>query len=270
MMKDAGKDLETPTSPLMLVQAETVLDDLQLSSLRRAATALLIFSILSLRDVSGWLGLFAACTTLCSTASALSRRTCRVKMASSFAAGFAIVGFAACIACVIAGAPQHLSREMQKECYSMPQDTFAWGKQAIGSFEHMDNDHLNREEANQAAIDDTAHRQHHTPELSEHHTPEFSGQHEILVAWYSPHRVLKAVAELVNPEQKQMCNRAAQLVADWGSALLLAGAFFQWCLFVSAIIVAVYMRRIARHPCATTAAPAVIVASPIISQSTSA
>jgi len=260
MMK-AGDSLEAPSAPLMLVQVERVLDNVQLCLLRRAATVLLIFSILSF-NIFGWLGFFAACTIHCSSANSLSRRTCRVKVASSFAAGFAIIGFAACVACVIAGVPQHFSHEMQRECYSMPQDTFAWSKQAIASIEPAGdyNPKLNtvqHDETNKVAIDDSAH----------HHTFEISGHHEIFVAWYSPHRALKAVADLVNPEQKQLCNRAAHFVADWGSVLLLAVAFIQWCLFVSAIIVAMYVCRVAHHPCAAIAAPAVIVASPITSES---
>jgi len=260
------EDVEAPTAPLVLIQQVDTIPDDRRFSLRRAATALLIFSILGLRHLSGWLGLFAACTVLCSATSTLRARTCRVRVAASFAAGFAIVGFAACIACVVAGMPQHLSREIQKECYSMPADTFEWGKQAIANFDAgMDKSaHLNEivhdDEPKVAGGD---HVDHHHPEHSSEH-------HEILIAWYSPHRMLKSVATLVAPEQKQMCNHVAQFVADWGSMLLLAGAFVEWGLFVSAVIVALHVRRLACRSGACAASPAVIVASPVLSESTSA
>jgi len=275
-MKGA-RSVEAPSAPLMVV-ADAVQDDKQ-SSLRRAATALLIFSMIGIHHMSGLLGLFAACTVLCSSTTMLGRRTCRVKAAALFAAGFAFVTFSVAMACVIAGAPHHISRAIEKECQSMPADTFEWGKQAIAN--------LNDQHQLGKRMDPNEGLGEHKEQVESH--PEFHLSHvlgqdghgqasnllavhshrteqgETIVAWYSPHRMLKAVAKLVSPEQTQLCNHVAHFVAHWGSMLLLVGASMEWGLFVSAVIVAVYIRKIQLHRAGTwSSGPTLVVASPVL------
>lgn len=260
--------------------ADAAPDDMR-SSLLRAATALLIFSVLDLHHVSGWLGLFAASTVLCSSTSAFGGRTRRVKTAASLAAAFAVITFSIAIACVVSGVPQHVSRAIQKECHSMPTDTFEWGTQAIANLNGhrpMDTDlegpgpSLREDEVEAHDHLEYQAPQHpgdsHSPgapHLLVMQTPHLTQHQEVIVTWYSPHRMLKAVAELISPEQTQLCNHLAHLIADWGSLLLLAGAFVEWGLFTSAVILAVYVRRMQRHRSGVrAAAPAVVVASPVL------
>lgn len=129
-MKSAQAPPADAPVALMHVGADKDLDA-EATSLRRAATALLIFSIFSMKHLQGWLGLIAAISVLC--ASTGSIRTRRTKICSGFAAGLAIVTFVACIAAVVAGLPQALSREIRSECVKVPAETFEWGSQAIAA-----------------------------------------------------------------------------------------------------------------------------------------
>merc|ERR1719263_2292197 len=107
--------------------------DARATSLRRAATALLFFSIVSSRPwpSAGWLGGVAAVSVLCASS---QRILCRARVARFLSA---LVAIFACITLVHLGMsiradkPLRIGQEVGSKCASMPADTFEWARDTI-------------------------------------------------------------------------------------------------------------------------------------------
>lgn len=111
------------------------------SALRRAATALLLFSVLCMRpcplsSVFSWLGVIAAISVLCATPKKL---LCRARVARFLAAIVAI--FAVCqlvgVTSSITSMPLRISETVDEQCVKAPAETFEWGQQMISERKHL-------------------------------------------------------------------------------------------------------------------------------------
>merc|ERR1719502_2224492 len=103
--------------------------ELKAARLRRAATALLFFSVLTSRPWPsvGWAGLLASVVILCASP---NRLLCRSRVGRFFSAlvilfaGIAVVNQ---VVAIHSGEPQRIATQVHGACLSMPRDTFEWG-----------------------------------------------------------------------------------------------------------------------------------------------
>jgi len=111
--------------------------DARTTSLRRACTALLFFSVLCSRPwpSAGWLGMLASVSVLCAAPNSL---LCRARVAR-FLAGltviFAGITLVHLIVAIHAGEPQQIGEEISAQCVGMPADTFEWARAIISKHE---------------------------------------------------------------------------------------------------------------------------------------
>jgi len=260
----------------VLPETDSSIIDKQATSLRRAATVLLILSLCLIKFVQGWLGMFAAMSVLC--ASSCTVRTQRVKISASIASGFAIIAAIVSVVAVVAGTPQVLSHEILAECIKMPVATFEWGStiaaahdlqmhapdfssnnhfrdDVVSSYpwaerEKVVVDHAQVEAAEtQLGVQSDSSTSLATPSkwggvrgvvhaalLKPIQPPEPVAASTVTI--FSVRRILKQVANMISPEQEAVCKQVARFVADYGSAFLLLSAVLEWGFFMSAVVVA--------------------------------
>jgi len=107
--------------------------DARATSLRRAATALLFWSIVSSRPwpSAGWLGAVAAISVLCASS---QRILCRARVArflSALVAIFAAITLVHLATSIHANKPSLVGMEVGETCASMPANTFEWARDTI-------------------------------------------------------------------------------------------------------------------------------------------
>lgn len=133
----------------------------------------------------------------------------------------------------------------------MPADTVAWGKHIVTERD-ADTDGNNENHAVASLNAGDAVKDHFLSQgddVEELHHPK--GQHQAHVMYdltfvsvVSPRRVLRAVAELISPEQQQLCNQVAHAIADFGSLLLVLAALIEFGVLLSAVMVARHAHRL--------------------------
>jgi len=99
-------------------------DEASHTSLRRAATAMLLFSIVNLKHMEGWLGLVVAITVLCSSSPDLVDKARRVKCLSFVVSVLALAASFMYLCMVGAGFPAALGNEVQLRCSTIPAADF--------------------------------------------------------------------------------------------------------------------------------------------------
>jgi len=109
------------------------------TSLRRAATALLFFSIVSSRPwpSAGWLGAVAAFSVLCASSQRLLCRARLARLLSALVIFFAGITLVHLATSIHADKPHHIGDLIGSKCASMPADTFGWVRDTIIS-EHSE------------------------------------------------------------------------------------------------------------------------------------
>lgn len=110
--------------------------DAKATSLRRAATALLLFSIICARPCpsswGAWLGMIAAISVLCASGKKLLCRSRSARFLSFFVAIFAGYTVVSLIISYRAGMPKQMSEKFVLEsCMEMPADTFVWARSKL-------------------------------------------------------------------------------------------------------------------------------------------
>jgi len=121
------------SKPLMVVNeagAEPIVvaktcDEASHTSLRRAATAMLLFSFVNLKHMEGWIGLLVAITVLCSSSPALVDKARRLKCLSFVVSFMALTASFMYLGMVGAGFPAALGSEVAARCSTMPAAEFA-------------------------------------------------------------------------------------------------------------------------------------------------
>lgn len=113
--------------------------DAKATSLRRACTALLFFSVLCSRPwpSAGWLGYIGAFSVLCASSHKL---LCRARVARFFSAIVAIVAgitLVHLVASIHADKPQQIGNEIQTQCVKMPAATFEWAHSIVSQHKCM-------------------------------------------------------------------------------------------------------------------------------------
>jgi len=128
------KEQETAQPAEIVMPAEIVATDevtsyeTKATSLRRACTALLFFSVLCARPWPSitWLGVLAAVSVLCAAPHKLLCRTRFTRFLSAVVAVFAAYSFIRLLA-FKADTPQRAGEWTHDACVKMPGDTFSWG-----------------------------------------------------------------------------------------------------------------------------------------------
>ena len=137
--------MEKHTTALLVVASPV--DDVSATRLRRAATILLILSILNLRGLDTVFSLVAATTILCVSSGALASKLGRIKCCAIIAALMAFSESAAVLGLVVTlhhRVPEGFAARAEAECNHMPPATFEWGANTVrhhwhhhGSFHGM-------------------------------------------------------------------------------------------------------------------------------------
>lgn len=126
--------MEVASRPLMIasemgaepvIVAKPIFDESAHTSLRRAATAMLLFSFVNTKHMEGWIGLAVAITILCSSSPYLVENARRLKCLSTFVAFLALLAGIMYMGMVGAGFPVALGNEVQARCSSIPPADFA-------------------------------------------------------------------------------------------------------------------------------------------------
>lgn len=106
--------------------------DAKATSLRRACTALLFFSVLCARPwpSAGWLGLVASASVLCAASNRLLCRARVTRFLSALVAIFAGITFVTLMLSAHADKPQRIGDAFAGHCASMPVDTFQWASRS--------------------------------------------------------------------------------------------------------------------------------------------
>lgn len=128
-----AKVVHVPTRGHPTEEQHTALIDTKTTSLRRAATALLVLSMACARPwpSAGWLGLIASIAVLCASSNNI---LCRARVGRIFSAITAIVALISVVylvASIHAGKPQRVGDEVMAKCADMPSDAFAWAKTIV-------------------------------------------------------------------------------------------------------------------------------------------
>jgi len=115
--------------------------EMKATSLRRAAVALLFFSVLCSRpcpsSMFAWLGVIAAFSVLCASPDKLLCRARFARFMSAFVAFFAGYRLVVLVLSINAGKPLELSETVNRHCIDMPADTFQWGLQMLEKHKHV-------------------------------------------------------------------------------------------------------------------------------------
>jgi len=141
-MLESKEDVETtiavPTAEAVVVSSSSsdamkAKYETKATALRRAATALLIFSIMCSRPWPsiGWLGSFAAIPVLCASSTKL---LCRARCARFLSAILAILAGYKIMTVAMSirtGMPQRVADEVHNVCVTMPAETFQWGQAMV-------------------------------------------------------------------------------------------------------------------------------------------
>jgi len=130
------KEVEAVVVPAVAVEAsvdEKADIEAKATSLRRAATALLFFSVIaaSASTFAGILGMLSGGAVLCASSSKLlCRARCSRFMAflTAIIAGYALVSL---VSKIHAGVPMRIGDGARAQCLTMPEDTFEWGRQML-------------------------------------------------------------------------------------------------------------------------------------------
>jgi len=218
MSKEAG------LMPATTERSDTDALDTKATSLRRAATVLLIFSMTSLNNIQGWFGMIAAISVLLASSAKVQTRYVK-----GFAICAAICAFLASIGAIfVAVAIRKMGhREIHNGCVKMPGAlaiAFDWGSRTLVAA--------------------------HAPQMN---ATEMLDRKDIEV-----HLGKLDVLDVKIPEQEAFCDHFAHKVADLGSALVMLFALFQFALFVSAIVVTKRSRVLEQSYRSRACEPAVI------------
>jgi len=228
--------LATETDPV--VPATVVLEtkvaapdvlEAKATSLRRAATALLVFSMLCARPCpsswGAWLGIAAAIAVLCSTSR--TKLLCRSRFArflSFLAAIFAFYQFVTLAISFHGGLPLQIANKVHGECLEVPGETFTWMKHKLAEHKHVHKglSFLSR----------------HMPNATTSPTFHFSAEN----ASHHPFVLVGAAAaepwsQLETWSQPQACNKLAHLATCVASMMIVGSAVAHLFLFLAAVAV---------------------------------
>jgi hypothetical protein len=224
MSKEAG------LMPATTERSDTDALDTKATSLRRAATVLLIFSMTSLNNIQGWFGMIAAISVLLASSAKVQTRYVK-----GFAICAAICAFLASIGAifVVVAIRKMGHREIHNGCVKMPGAlaiAFDWGSRTL--------------------VAAHAPQMNATEMLDRKDIEEHLGKLDVLV------KIFDVPVKI--PEQEAFCDHFAHKVADLGSALVMLFALFQFALFVSAIVVTKRSRVLEHSYRSLACEPAVI------------
>lgn len=134
------KEVEVPVAQVVLSTDCMITTDEKLAkyearatSLRRAATALLFFSIVSSRPwpSAGWIGAVAAFVVLCASSQRLLCRARLARFLSALAIIFAGITLVHLATSIHANKAHRIGEEIGTRCASMPTETFEWVRETI-------------------------------------------------------------------------------------------------------------------------------------------
>ena len=218
MSKEAG------LMPATTERSDTDALDSKATSLRRAATLLLIFSMTSLNNIQGWFGMIAAISVLLASSAKVQTRYVK-----GFAICAAICAFLTSIGAIFAAvAIRRMGpREIHNGCVKIPGAlaiAFDWGSRTLVAA--------------------------HAPEMN---ASQMLDHKDII-----DHLGQLDELDVKIPEQEAFCDHFAHKVSDFGSALVMLFALFQFALFVSAIFVTKRTRVLEHSYRSRACEPAVI------------
>jgi len=223
-----------PTAEAKLIttasaEPNLIMLDRNTSSLRCAATALLVFSLFCVRPCpSSWaalLGVLAAVLVLCST----SRKVlCRSRFARflSFVvlifAGYRVISLTVSYR---AGMPLHVSEKVHEQCIEIPTDTFAWAHKQL-----MEHNGLRK-----ISI------------LSRHMHDGISTAPAFLVSTENASAQLVAADDPTTWSQPEMCSTIAHVATSFAKLTIVISAITHFFLLLAAAAV---IKRTCRLRCA--------------------
>jgi len=191
----------------------------KVTSLRRAATFLLIFGMCSAHHLSGWLAVLAAIAILCASPATLSCRARCAKRLCIAVAALVSISLVAHLIFMYKGMPQRFALAVQAKCTSMPTEAYLWTKGVMLDL-HDGRNHMDDEAAT----------------VTEHGNRMLEAFTLIL----SPALNLEIPQDSaeVQIEQERSCGMLAHCVSRFGSMLLLISTASNFFLLVAALAVA--------------------------------
>jgi len=198
-------------------------------SLRRAATAMLFFSLACARPwpTPAWLGVFASFAILCAPSS--QKLLCRARCARCLSAIVAIFAFIALIMLGMSlhsGMPDHVSTKVLSTCNEMPAETFVWAQAKMSEHKCM-RKFLSRH-APEGTMPALALADNNATHL---HLSVVSGDAPDVLAWSQP----------------EACDKLAYVAARMTKMMMLGSALGHLLLLLSAVAV---VKRACRLRCA--------------------
>jgi len=127
-----------PTAVLL----EPAVDDVKATRLRRAATALLVLSVLTFHGISGAAGVIAALSVLLISSRELVKKVKLIKVCATITAVGAAVTATTLTYLLVTDAPVRHLAVLEDHCNKMPSATFEWGETSMRTWErHHHHDH---------------------------------------------------------------------------------------------------------------------------------
>jgi len=248
MLKQPNDTPPVPTAEATLVAATNVVlestnatyDVLEskATSLRRAATALLVFGMLCARPCpsswGAWLAMVAGVTVLCASRGKLLCRSRFARFLSVFAAVFAGYTVVSIILSLRAGKPEEISDKVHSHCMGLPADTFTYMQHKIA--EHKSFGKGLSFLSHHFADDKTS-----TPALL-----DVSAEMSKNASSY-PTMLVGAVEHEKWVSQPEACDMAARFVKCFAKMMMAGSALAHLLLFFSAVAV---VKRACRLRCA--------------------
>lgn len=231
-----------------------IVDDVAATKLRRAATALLVLSLITAKSVIGPLaGAIAALSVLLISTEELPKKAGRIKFLAAVAACLAFFEAASMSVALVGGLPSHMAEVVEVKCNHIPACTFEWVQSQATLFrtktgfaeDYHSHDHHSHDH-------DKGHEDHHYHQegpvvesfdgvVSFKNTPRAAATPEPLVKMSGTqltHGIEPVQLEEQVNDQAYFCRRAGRIANRLGEVFIVLTFTIKALLFYSGVVVA--------------------------------